>query len=301
MKKQTTAKKLNTPEDAYPIKHLRAALQASGDYVYAYYGKKDDPESPFYVGKGRGDRVLTHWKNAVSAKPLAELKDQEIEIRKILQEGRLPTVKLLAYNVEHTAPEGVYSLVERVIQDAFGIQKVWQKRPGMNDRVVKVPASTLVQVREDSARSPVLSFDALVGLKGDRRCVELSELVALAGGAPVLLVGLMKTFHPSYSSSQLAEMARMYWSLGRFRKTTLPTLQAAGNAALLAWRTLDGRPTIVGAWRIKKGSFDNAHRSGRYAFTLKRPDLELRRQTIGVRLVGKGTSYMGPRILLPSA
>jgi hypothetical protein len=300
MTKQPTAKKLYTPEDAYPIKHLRAALQASGDYVYAYYGKKDDPESPFYVGKGRGDRVLAHWKNAVSTKHSTELKDQEIEIRKILQEGRLPTVKLLAYNVEHTAPEGVYSLVERVIQDAFGIQKVWQKRPGMNDRVVKVPASTLVQVREDSARSPVLSFDALIGLKGNRSPVELDELVALAG-APVLLVGLMKTFHPSYSSSQLAEMARMYWSLGRFRKTTLPALQTAGNAALLAWRTIGGRPTIVGAWRIKKGSFDNARRSGRYALTLQRPDLELRRRAIGMRLIGKGTSYMGPRILLPSA
>jgi hypothetical protein len=155
-----------------------------------------------------------------------------------------------------------------------------------------------VQVREDSARSPVLSFDALIGLKGNRSPVELDELVALAG-APVLLVGLMKTFHPSYSSSQLAEMARMYWSLGRFRKTTLPALQAVSNAALLAWRTIDGRPTIVGAWRIKKGSFNNARRSGRYALTLQRPDLELRRQTIGVRLVGKGTNYMGPRILLP--
>jgi len=44
MTKHTAAKKLFTPEDVYPIKHLRAALQASGDYIYAYYGKKDDPE-----------------------------------------------------------------------------------------------------------------------------------------------------------------------------------------------------------------------------------------------------------------
>jgi hypothetical protein len=296
MTRKATTKALPAPRDVHSIKHLQAALSASGDYVYAYYGKKEHPESPFYVGKGRGNRVLTHWENAASTKPLGDLKDQEIEIRKILESGRLPTVKLLAYNVEETAPEHTYSLVERVIQDAFGIQKVWDKRPGMDDRLVDVHASTLVQVREDSARSPVLSLDALVGLKGGHDTINLQKLVSVADG-PVLLVGLMKTYHPSYSHGQLAQMARMYWKLEHLR--ALPALKAAKNASLIAWRTLGGFPTIVGAWRIKKNSFDNSHPAGRYSVVLQRPDFELRRQTIGRRLEGNGTNYMGPRIVLP--
>jgi hypothetical protein len=295
MTKKATTTALPRPKDAHSMKHLRTALRASGDYVYAYYGKKEHPESPFYVGKGRDNRVLAHWENAASTRASGDLKDQELEIRKILESGRLPTVKLLAYNVETTAPEHAYSLVERVIQDAFGIQKVWDKRPGMDDRLVDVHASTLVQVREDSARSPVLSLDALVGLKGERDTIDLKKLVSEAGG-PVLLVGLMKTYHPSYSHGQLAQMARMYWSLERF--LALPNLKAAKNASLIAWRTLGGVPTIVGAWRIKKNSFDNSHADGRYSVALERPDLDLRRKTIGRHLEGDGKKYMGPRIVL---
>jgi hypothetical protein len=296
MKKPAPPVTLPRPKDAFPIAHLNAALQASGDYVYAYYGKKQHPESPFYVGKGRGTRALAHWVNAASGKDVSVLKAQEVEIRQILQRGDLPTVKLLAYNVEETQAEQTYSLVERVIQDAFGIQRVWEKRPGMDDRLVNMHPSTLVQVREDSSSSPVLSFDALIGLRGARSAIKLPDLVTLAG-APVLLVGLMKTYHPSYSHGQLATMARMYWRLEHLK--ALPAVKGASNAALLAWRTLGGVPTIVGAWRIKKNSFDGSHAGGRYSVSLNRPDLELRRKLVGVHLPGTGMNYMGPRIFLP--
>lgn len=298
MSRTANAENLPGPDQVYPLGALRTALAACGDYVYAYYGKREYPEAPFYVGRGRGLRVLTHWKNAVSDKLAAVLKQQEVEIRTILQRGQLPTVKLLAYNVEQTLSTGVYSLVERVIQDAFGIQKVWQKRPGLADRVVSMPTSTLVQVREDSAGAPVLAFDTLIGMKGQRDTVGLAELGELAG-APLLLVGLMRTFHPSYSSGQLAEMARMYWNLDRFRDCRTAPLKAARDAALLAWRTLDGRPTIVGAWRIRRGSYDNSHAAGRYSFKLQRPDMALRRAVIGLALEGDGRNYMGPQIVLP--
>jgi hypothetical protein len=76
-------------------------------------------------------------------------------------------------------------------------------------------------------------------------------------------------------------------------------VKGASNAALLAWRTLGGVPTIVGAWRIKKNSFDGSHAGGRYSVSLNRPDLELRRKLVGVHLPGTGMNYMGPRIFLP--
>jgi hypothetical protein len=75
---------LPRPKDAFPLVCLQTALQASGDYVYAYYGRKEHLEFPFYVGKGRGTRALVHWNNAASDKDVSVLKDQEIEIRQIL-------------------------------------------------------------------------------------------------------------------------------------------------------------------------------------------------------------------------
>lgn len=288
---------LSAPSDVYPIKALRQALKSSGDYVYAYYGRKSNPEAPFYVGKGKGTRVLDHWQNAISSTADKSLKDQEMEIRSILRSGQLPVVKLLAYNVETTPRDKVYSLVERVIQDAFGIQKVWEKHPGMDDREVPLAVSSLVQVREDSARTPVQSLDALIGWRGNRETVTKDELPVRAQG-PVLLVGLMKTFHPSFSPRQLAEMARMYWDLAKYEGTSLGTLEDSKNAALLAWRKIDGRPTIVGAWRIQRGTFTLHRPSGRTAVGLQKPDLLLRREVIGLHLDGSGTKYMGPRILL---
>jgi hypothetical protein len=103
------------PKKAYPSPALIEALNSSGDYVYAYYGEPSNPAAPFYVGKGSSDRVLHHWMNAASLLPDHKLKKQELIIRQILAEGRLPVVKLLAYNVEETSPDDIYSLVERVI------------------------------------------------------------------------------------------------------------------------------------------------------------------------------------------
>jgi hypothetical protein len=285
------------PSDVYPNRPLKHALQSCGDYVYAYYGKEEHPHSPFYVGKGRGSRVLSHWKNAASERPTDSLNDQEREIRRIIAQGRVPEVKLIAYNVEDTPAERIYSLVERVIQDAFGIQKVWEKNPGIGDREVPMAISTLLQVREDSARTPVQSLDALIGLRGDREIVSREKLVGIAEG-PVLLVGLSKTYHPSFSNDQLAQMARMYWSLERFN--AFPAMRDSTNAALLAWCTVEGRAVIVGAWRIVSGSFEPVGPEGRFKMEVSNVDRELKKSVIGLQLAGNGMNYMGPQIWLPT-
>ncbi|MES4787767.1 MAG: hypothetical protein C4294_20355, partial [Nitrospiraceae bacterium] len=183
------------------------------------------------------------------------------------------------------------SVVERVIQDAFGIQKVWEKRPAAS-RLVEVRVSTLVQVREDSSNTPTQSLDALVALKGGRRRVGKQEMANVASN-PVLLVGLSKTFHASYSPDQLAEMARMYWNLlSRFGNTSYPA-----SPVLLAWVSLKTIPTVVGAWRIVHGSFET-HDLRQSCRVIE--DLVLRREFIGLQLDGKGNSYQGPQIIFPN-
>jgi hypothetical protein len=261
--------------------------------------------SPFYVGKGTGNRVLQHWANAASDKPKRTLKRQEQKIREILSAGHLPTVKLLAYNLECTKSENSYSLVERVIQDAFGIQHVWEKRPGASDRLKDVQVSSLVQIREDGRNTPVQSLDSLIGLMAARKhgrnaFVSKNQLADMAK-TPVLLVGLSKTYHATYSANQLAEMARMYWVLRkRFANTTYPALEDHPCPILLAWYSLNKTPTIVGAWRIKSRSFEPVPGGEREKCEVEGPDLALRRDFLGLRLEGTGRSYYGPQIILPS-
>jgi len=277
--------------EAYP-KELSNALAKMGDYVYGYY--RPNEFRPFYVGKGRKNRVLDHWKQAVRSPD----KLHEQEVSSILEIGELPVIKLLAYNLENTKSEEVSSTVERALQDGFGIQQVWEKRNG-KDRLREHKVD-LLQKREDSARCPVLSLEAVLAksdLRGEFTLKEIAHMV----DAPVLMVGLSKTYHPSYGSTQVSEMARMYWDLKKYKNTALPDYQASSSPVLLAWSSLlDKKPMIVGAWRVQKDSLEIDEDSGRYLMKVAdHEDLILRKRCLGLRLTGTGNSWQGPRFEFP--
>lgn len=282
---------LTSLADAFP-REMSRALALMGHYVYAYY--RPNEVRPFYVGKGSGSRVLNHWKNAIRSPSRAH----EKEILAILKEGRMPVVKLLAYNLEKTNPEDVNLTVERALQDAFGIQKVWQKRGG-SERLVEHGAG-LLQTREDSAKSPVLSLEAVLAKATIRDTVNLQNIAEMLQ-VPVLMVGLSKTYHPSYGSMQVAEMARMYWALDIFRNTALKPFRSAGNPVLLAWSSqVNKSPMIVGAWRIKPGSVRKPKGLARYEMKVTEfEDLSVRKSCLGLRLEGRGSNWQGPRFAFP--
>lgn len=286
-----TRLKLTSLSDAYPAE-LGRALAQLGDYVYAYY--RPNELQPFYVGKGNKSRVLAHWNSARAKGDKAH----EQEIRTILREGRLPTIKLLAYSLERTKRSNVNATVERVLQDAFGIQKVVEKRPGI-ERLVPQKA-VLLQTREDSSRTPVLTLDAVLAksaLRPERSLQQIADMVA----APVLLVGISDTYHPKYSPEQLGEMARMYWKLDKYENTTLPAFRRASDAVLLAWSSqLNGAPMIVGAWRVQPRSMRTVKTGRKLVKLADQVDLGLRKVCIGLQLPGKGNNWQGPRIAIPA-
>jgi hypothetical protein len=280
-----------TPTDVFP-RSLTAALLARGQYVYAYY----EPGSfvPFYVGKGSGNRALAHWKMALQSPK----KDHEKRIAEILKSGASPHICLLAYNLD-SSTEDRHSIAERVLQDAFGIQSVVEKAPG-GDRIADKKA-VLLQKREDSAKRRPLSLDAVVAMHSSRTTWQRSDLRTLAceQSASVLLVGLMETYQTAHQDCHLREMARMYWKLEKFEKTSLDGIKKK-NSILIAWSSkLTGHPVIVGAWRIDGTKAIYHEKYNRYEFPAS-GDVELRRTLLGRRLEGTGSHWQGQSIFAPS-
>jgi hypothetical protein len=280
-----------TPSDVYP-RSLREALRVRGQYVYAYY----EPGSfvPFYVGKGSGDRVLDHWRQALKS----PTRQHEEKIAAILKRGEAPHISLLAYNLD-TSKEDRHSIAERVLQDAFGIQSVVEKAPG-GDRIFDRQA-VLLQKREDSAKRRPMSLDAVVAMHSTKETWQRSDFHTLASeqSKAVLLVGLMKTYHSAYRDCHTREMARMYWNLEKFENTTLEGLKKK-NSILVAWSSkLNGAPVIVGAWRIDGTKLVYHKRFKRYEFPAK-DDVVLRRTLLGRRLEGSGNHWQGQSIFAPN-
>ncbi len=289
-----TERTQTAPGDLYNERTLTRALKSLGHYVYGYY----EPEKiePFYVGKGQGNRVLSHWKNACANN---EKHKQYEAIRKILNSGKIPTVKILAHNLENTTGEDVYSVVERVLQNTFGID-----RP--DDRVFESrlkfkQEATLIQDRNDGKEHPILSLEAAYckGAFGTSKVLRPEQIVSECK-APMLLVGLSGSYHPNYSQTDLSQMARMYWNLDLAHlQKKFRALQDADSAVLAGWTSKFGGPQIAGIWRIKKGSFAHSPKenSERYECSVV-DDFGLRKSLLGTRLSGNGGEYFGPHIYL---
>ena len=131
---------------------LTRALKGLGDYVYGYY--LSDEDQPYYVGKGRSARVLNHWDAAADGDDRYK---QFGLIRECLDGGGAPVVRILAYRVEKTAQDEIYSVIERVLQNTFGVARADEREIG-RDRIRQT--SSLVQVRDDGSMHPTLSLEA---------------------------------------------------------------------------------------------------------------------------------------------
>lgn len=289
------ARKTRTsPADIFDQRILTRALKSLGDYVYGYFDPGEN--EPFYVGKGQGRRVLSHWSAACAN---SEQHRHYARIREILDKGKTPTVKILAHNLENTKRQDVNAVVERVLQNTFGLERNVEDNV-FQARLNKKP--TLLQDRNDGKNYPVLSLEAAYCKGGfdvwkERKPQQLTSEC----GAPMLLVGLSKSFHPSYSQADLSEMARMCWILDKFENTTFPSLRHSTSAVLAAWTSKFGGPQIVGVWRIQKGSFVHSpdKESKRYKCSVS-DDGALRKMLLGTRLLGTGHTYQGPHIYLPT-
>ena len=105
-------------------------------YVYVY----SDPDNkiPFYVGKGKGNRVFNHLKD--QSKDKEKETEKEEKIKEIKTRGKTPTIEILAHGLdEETALK-----VEAAAIDLIGIENLTNQQRGYKSRLYgKIEVSKL--------------------------------------------------------------------------------------------------------------------------------------------------------------
>ena len=148
-----------------------------GHYVYLYVDPRDD--KPFYVGKGVGERVLSHLSEAAESRKCAKIAN--------LRAGGLePRIDILAHGLrdEETALR-----IEAAVIDLLGLDALTNEVRGW--RSLQVGRIPLPVLKTYYAAKPV-TVDV-----------------------PALLIRINRLYRHNMSAQELYEATRGVWKLGR--------------------------------------------------------------------------------------
>jgi hypothetical protein len=154
-----------------------------GYYVYAL--KAPGSRKPFYIGKGKGNRVFAHAKAAIKTNDVVAKLD---EIRSILASHKKVEYQI----IRHGLTEKEAYEIEPTLIDYLGLDQLSNRVAGheMSDRGLMTASEILSQYRAGQAR--------------------IKE--------PVLLIIVNRLYRRNMTSKQLYKITRGNWILGRRRQ-----------------------------------------------------------------------------------
>jgi hypothetical protein len=152
-----------------------------GYYVYLYIDPRD--ERPFYVGKGKGGRALSHLSQEAESRKCAR-------IAELRAEGREPRIDILAHELRD---EETAFRIEAAVIDLFGLDALTNEVRGWRSlQVGRIPLSELTMYY---AAKPIAVTD------------------------PALLIRINRLYHHNITPQELYEATRGTWTVGSPRCT----------------------------------------------------------------------------------
>lgn len=100
-------------------------------YVYAFYDKEDVSKKPFYIGKGKGDRCLSHIKHPDESSKSERIKEL------------IANKKLGIDILRHGMDESTAKLVEATCIDLLGVGELTNKVPGSSSLMGRITLDEL--------------------------------------------------------------------------------------------------------------------------------------------------------------
>ena len=150
-------------------------IKALASYVYVY--SDPDTREPFYVGKGRGNRVFDHLKDTADTPKAAK-------IRHLLRHGKEPLIEILVYGLdEETALK-----VEAAAIDLLGIDHLTNEVYGFES---KRYGRITVEQLEAQYHSTALHEEDIVD--------------------NLMMIRISNTYSDALSPLELYEMTRGFW------------------------------------------------------------------------------------------
>jgi len=154
----------------------RDVARKLGHYVYLYI----DPRTgkPFYVGKGKGERVLSHLSAIGESRKLQVLKELQ-------EEGREPVLEVLAHGLPN---EEIAFRIEAAVIDLLGLKELTNSTRGW--RSIQLGRMPLNQLVGYYAAKPI----------------EITD--------PAILIRVNRLYRHTMSEEELYEVTRGVWKLG---------------------------------------------------------------------------------------
>lgn len=218
----------------------RDVARKLGYYVYLYI----DPRTsrPFYVGKGRGERVLSHLGQAGKSRKVQVLNE-------LKSEGKEPVLEVLAHGLpsEETAFR-----IEAAVIDLLGLGSLTNAVRGW--RSIQLGRMPLKQLVGYYAAKPV----------------EITD--------PSILIRVNRLYRHAMSEEELYDVTRGVWKLGYRKSRAKYALAVFEGVVREVYKIKEWHPAGSTVYKTRGG--ENLRRSGRWEFTGEKAEETIRSRYI---------------------